>query len=238
MNIVTENGTVLTLEQIQQGIMGVTDSEELKLFGRPMPSLTDMNHPLVVANRVPGKEKTESFGREIFKDTKDTKYVNSWDVMGHEVIVCRDNEGLFAVRMPHAHWRLKNLMQSSVLRFGAVTWKAEVKAMQRLACYVSDPQYTTYVLNGNFIETSKRSGIKYLFRKGAPTLALKPDGEESMKCIAALCLHPLGYYEGTSAGCMTPSDEVIAHLVMMRGDEHFFWRKANQHRSWDARSGV
>lgn len=28
---------------------------------------------------------------------------------------------------------------------------------------------------------------------------------------------------------MTPTDDVIAHLTLMRGDEPMFWRRANQH---------
>lgn len=34
---------------------------------------------------------------------------------------------------------------------------------------------------------------------------------------------------GGSAPSATATDDVIAHLVLMRTDEHLFWRKANQH---------
>jgi hypothetical protein len=44
-----------------------------------------------------------------------------------------------------------------------------------------------------------------------------------------LCLHPIGYYANSWAGAMCPTDDVIAHLMMMRADEPMFWRKANQH---------
>ena len=243
MRIRTDDGTILTLEQVQQGIMGITDSEELLLFGRPMPSLCDESHKVVVASRIPGRERFEAFyaefGRELLGKENSEKYVNSWTVMGHDVILCRDdNKGLFAVRIPHAHWRIGDVMQSSVLRFGAVTAKAEIQAMEKLAEYVSDPQYDNYILSNAFIETSKRSEIKYMFRKGKPTLAFRATADDGMKCLAALCFHPLGYYEGTSCGCMAPTDEIIAHLTMMRGDEHYFWRKSNQHRTWDPRSGL
>lgn len=242
MRIQLENGTVLTLEQVQQGIMAITDSEELLLFGRPMPSLTDSTHRITVAKRVPGRDRFESFyaefGRELLGEENAAKYVNSWNVMGHEVIVCRDDKGIFAIRMPHAHWKLADVMKANVLRFGAVTAKAEIQAMKKLAEYVSDPQYDNYILSNAFIETSKRSEIKYMFRKGKPTLAFRATADDGMKCLAALCFHPLGYYEGTSCGCMAPTDEVIAHLTMMRGDEHYYWRKSNQHRTWDPRSGL
>jgi hypothetical protein len=39
----------------------------------------------------------------------------------------------------------------------------------------------------------------------------------------------MGRYDGTFAGVMPPTDEVVADLLAMRGDEHFFWRKSNQH---------
>jgi type III restriction enzyme len=47
--------------------------------------------------------------------------------------------------------------------------------------------------------------------------------------LCALCLHPIGYYGDTWAGVMCPTDEVIAHLLMMRGSEEKFWANANQH---------
>ena len=39
----------------------------------------------------------------------------------------------------------------------------------------------------------------------------------------------IGYYGNTWAGVMCPTDEVIAHLLMMRGSEEKFWANANQH---------
>jgi hypothetical protein len=47
--------------------------------------------------------------------------------------------------------------------------------------------------------------------------------------LCALCLHPIGYYGDTWAGVMCPTDEVIAHLLMMRGSEEKYWANANQH---------
>ena len=62
----------------------------------------------------------------------------------------------------------------------------------------------------------------YLFRKGRPTIALRQD-EDVNYALCALCLHPIGYYGDTWAGVMCPTDEVIAHLLMMRGSEEKFW---------------
>jgi hypothetical protein len=242
MRIVTEDGTVLTLEQIQQAIMRITDSEELQFFGRPMPSLTDTDHPITVAKRIPDHLYRE-WAREQFEkraSSEDATYVNSWTVLGHDVVVFRDAKGLGVYRMPHCSWKSTDIIKSSLLRFGAVTANCEIKAMQRLSSHVKESQFDSYILSGIFVETSKRSRVKYFFRKGAPTLAYRwiGEGDTHGKCIAALCLHPMGYYEGTSCGCMAPTDEVIAHLLMMRADEHYFWRKANQHRVWDPRSGI
>jgi len=75
-------------------------------------------------------------------------------------------------------------------------------------------------------ETSRK--VTYLFRKGRPTIAMR-EREECAYWLCALCLHPIGYYGDTWAGVMCPTDEVIAHLLMMRGSEEKFWANANQH---------
>jgi len=103
-------------------------------------------------------------------------------------------------------------------------------------------QTESYILNGMFPETSKRSGVTYIFRKGLPTLALRidklEDKRERRHFLAALCQHPLAYYADTFAGCTPPTDEVITHLLMMRSDEHRFWKKSGQHPLNDWRSGL
>lgn len=67
-----------------------------------------------------------------------------------------------------------------------------------------------------------------VFRKGRPTIAIRQT-EEYSRALCALCLHPIGYYGDTWAGAMCPTDEVIAHLLMMRGSEEKYWANANQH---------
>ena len=91
--------------------------------------------------------------------------------------------------------------------------------------------------DGMFMETSKRSGLTYVFRRLRPTIVLDAKGSE-VKIRCCLCMHPIGYYAGTWAGAMTPTDDVIAHLMMMRGDEPMFWRRANQHPSWVPEAGL
>ena len=112
----------------------------------------------------------------------------------------------------------------------AAVWpvEAEQKAQKKLASLISEDLLELYLLTGHFPEISKRSQVTYLFRKGRPTIALRQD-EEVNYALSALCLHPIGYYGDTWAGVMCPTDEVIAHLLMMRGSEEKFWANANQH---------
>ena len=36
---------------------------------------------------------------------------------------------------------------------------------------------------------------------------------------------------------MCPTDDVVAHLMLMLGDEHLFWRKANQRPPYQPKPG-
>jgi hypothetical protein len=100
-------------------------------------------------------------------------------------------------------------------------------------------QLKQYLMTGMFIETSKRSGITYIFRRLKPTVALSPRGAgASMKILCSLCMHPIAYYAGSWAGAMCPTDDVIAHLALMRGDEHMFWKRCNQHPPYRPEAGL
>jgi hypothetical protein len=79
--------------------------------------------------------------------------------------------------------------------------------------------------------------VNYLFRKGRPTIALR-ELEEGSYSLWALCVHPIGYYGDTWTGVMCPTDEVIAHLLMMRGSEEKYWANANQHPADHPNAGV
>jgi len=58
------------------------------------------------------------------------------------------------------------------------------------------------------------------------------------RVLAALCMHPIAYYEDSWAGGMPPTDDVIAHLMLMCGDEPMYWRRSNQHPSWRPEAGI
>lgn len=120
----------------------------------------------------------------------------------------------------------------------------EARALALLGTLISHRQMKGYLLTGTFLEKSPRSGLTYMFRKLRPTVVIdaRPGGieyevgadaatprEDKSYVQCALCLHPIAYYESSWAGAMCPTDDVIAHLTMMRGDEVMLWRRANQH---------
>lgn len=114
---------------------------------------------------------------------------------------------------------------------------AEVKAMEKLAAMVNPFQFKCYFMTGAFVESSKRSGVFYLFRRLRPTIAFRADDKGS-RILTALCLHPVGFYQGTWAGVMVPTDDLLAHLILMRGDERRFWAQANHHPPHTPQSGL
>lgn len=113
----------------------------------------------------------------------------------------------------------------------------ETAAFETLFGLLTPHQWKMYVLTGQFVEASKRANISYIFRRLRPTIALSKNSDP-VKPLAALCMHPIGYYQGTWAGAMVPTDDVIAHLMLMRGDEHMFWRRCNQHPMSAPQAGV
>ena len=113
----------------------------------------------------------------------------------------------------------------------------EMRALALLKTLVNPRQFKAYLLTGTFGETSKRSDVFYVFRRLGTTVAVRLDDPDS-RVLCCLCMHPIGYYRGTWAGAMAPTDDVIAHLMMMRADEHMYWRRAKQHPAWDPLCGV
>jgi len=134
--------------------------------------------------------------------------------------------------------------------FEAWNVDTEITAIERLSTLLSERMFKAYLLTGGFLERSKRSGISYFFRRCRPTIAIRTgksrtrffyeDDEvtDEATILCTLCLHPLGYYRNTFGGAMTPTDDVIAHLLLMRGDEHMLWRRANQHQAAEPESGL
>lgn len=113
----------------------------------------------------------------------------------------------------------------------------EHTALQLLATLVKHHTFKHYLLTGSFLETSRRSGITYMFRKLRPTMAIAHRGD-SMRILCGLCMHPIAYYADSWAGAMCPTDDVIAHLMLMRADEHMFWKRCNQHPTYRPEAGI
>lgn len=114
---------------------------------------------------------------------------------------------------------------------------AEETARRRLLRELSECQANDYLLSDQFCEQGK-SGIRYLLRKNRPTVALRDLGDGRTRTLCALCMHPQAFYEGSWAGSMAPSDEVLTHLLFIRADEHLYWRKANQIHPSQPNSGI
>jgi hypothetical protein len=115
----------------------------------------------------------------------------------------------------------------------------ESNAVHLLGTLVSHRQLRQYMLTGTFMEQSKRSKLYYLFRRLKPTVAIAAEpGKSGSRVVAALCMHPIAYYRGSWAGAMTPTDDVVAHLQMMRGDEAMFWKRSTQHPAYRPEAGL
>jgi hypothetical protein len=158
------------------------------------------------------------------------------------VAIYQEPDGVSKMVIPQSFPEERWLLAMESVYAGAQAWPVdgECKAIEKLATLIPTHLLNSYICTGMFPETSERSKISYVFRRLRPTVAMspRPANGKYMKVIATLCLHPIGYYQDTHAGVMVPTDDVIAHLLLCRADEHLFWRKATQHPVWDARSGI
>lgn len=171
-------------------------------------------------------------------DPDDEQVVNYWvdRRRNREVFILRRAGRAYALAgplPPDGSMKRLNLWMKTIGAADAWDLDAEHRARESLRAMLTERQWRHYDLTGSFFETSPRSRVTYLFRRLRPTVAMTPrwkDGsEDMMRCLAVLCLHPIGYYADSWGGCLVPTDDVIAHLVWMRGDEADFWRHANQH---------
>ncbi len=229
-------------QRLRETINGVASAAG-EWAGAPMPI---DGIPLVMEKRYPfpglnGQCFGKIVGKEDERTESDPIVINSWycDKHNARVYIVQDSDGKRRhVMVPEFGGSRLDL---AVRTLGAVmAWgdDTEGHALEKLRSMITAHAFKCYTFTGGFLETSKRSGVTYFFRRLRPTIALKEQPGIGMKTMAVLCLHPLGYYEGTFAGVMCPTDDVIAHLTLMRGAEPLFWRKANNHPSWKASSGL
>jgi hypothetical protein len=174
----------------------------------------------------------------------DFTVLNQWRVAhrGVDVVVCREANGkITKCFMPAGAGRRFDFLMNTLGVAAGKVWdtRLEARALEKLASLITPHAYSCYVLSGTFLETSRRSGVTYVFRKLRPTVALRGDPKtQHVRPLAVLCMHPLGYYEESWAGVMCPTDDVVAHLILMRGDEHRFWKKSNHHDITDPAAGI
>lgn len=232
----------ITIEGAQRFLNHV--SEEKGFYaGIPMP-LEDM--PLVVHKGHPLRavfQPTDGaplIGTEIVIDNQPHTVHAAWDcrVKNCTAIVLRGPGPVWK------HWLLTvpaakpyDLLVNTLSASAPWTLAAETKALSKLMSLITAHQMEMYVLTGCFVERSKKSGVTYMFRRLRPTIAVREIGGVS-RTLCGLCLHPIGYYQGSFGGVMVPTDDVIAHLLLMRGCEHRYWREANQHPETSVLSGI
>jgi hypothetical protein len=211
--------------------------------GIPMP-LEDQE--LVIEPNYPRAEALMEIGRKDEETEVDRKYAG-YKIrnrfysrkLGRDVVIFESPDG-------KVDWgagpTIHNLNRDITSLGCSVAWgiEQEARAVRTLAGLLRHHQFKQYLLVGMFLETSRRSGLTYLFRKLRPTVVLdiRDKGARDTRIVCALCLHPIAYYANTWAGAMTPTDDVIAHLMLMRGDEHMFWRRANQHAPHTLEAGL
>jgi hypothetical protein len=136
---------------------------------------------------------------------------------------------------PHIHHFLLDLRTLGC----ADAWgiEQETNAVRTLAEHTTHRQFKHYMLTGMLLESSKRSRVTYMFRRLKPTVAMH-EVKGEMRILCALCMHPIAYYAESWAGAMCPTDDVLAHLMLMRGDEPMFWRRCTQHPAWRKQAGL
>jgi hypothetical protein len=220
-------------------------------YGVPIPSMSAATNRLVIARRAPFANRDvpilsmpELVGHVMPRELREIdprKMINCWynrDGMLVYIVEEADGKRRSYVGNPACTERFDMMIETLACRQGAVTPRSEAKAMMNLAERLTEAQVDSYLLNGAFLETSKRSGVRYVFRKGLPTIALRDKANGGIRFLAALCLHALAYFENTFCGSMAPSDDVLAALLLMRSDEHALWKNSNQHPIWALQSGV
>lgn len=231
-----------------------------------LPIMLGENSPLVLAKGHPMKQVYGALGElddgievedcqsSFVCSTADIdeeeRIVNEWWSRKRNCTVLVVDRGgrRYAAKIPRAPDRSMERLGLWLTTIGAAdAWDpaAENRARIHLADMLSERQWFHYDMTGCFLETSPRSKLTYVFRRLRPTLVLSPrwawwhkTQPESMRCLAVLCMHPVGYYSRSWGGCMVPSDDVIAHLSMMRADEAYYWRMANAHDPASPEAGL
>ena len=179
-------------------------------------------------------------GRKEVSEDEGATIINQWWSRQDRCVILMWREASGKIdwgRIPAFHsldYNIRTLMCSDVWGI-----EQESNATQTLATLVSHRQFRQYMLTGMFLESSKRSKVSYIFRRLKPTVAIASDkAKDRLRILCCLCMHPIAFYDGSWAGAMCPTDDVIAHLMLMRGDEPMFWKRSNQHPPYRPESGL
>jgi len=237
-----------------QGIpVPLGDDTPLILHSRhPLADVYDYTHWAPAADSDPDPDDNDDDGETfsfVCSGVNDTERVVNhwWDGRRNRFVYVVDTDGcryaLTDTVSPDRSMERLNLWLTTLGAMDAWRPEAEHTARAALRELLTERQWNQYDLTGSFLETSPRSRVTYLLRRLRPTVAMTPrarytGAENYMRVLAVLCLHPTGYYGGTWAGSLTPSDDVMAHLLMIRGDEARYWGKANQHRPHEPEAGI
>lgn len=202
-----------------------------KLVIEPSYPFAEALNSFKIGEEEPEEEKTTYFkdrkARSIFHCTRRRFTVVTLDKPNGKV-----EYGLVPDRVHHLSIDLRTMGCSEAWGI-----EQERKALDLLATLIPHVQMKHYLLTGTFLERSKRSGLYYFFRRLKPTAVLSTHKGE-VRALCTLCLHPIAHYADSWAGAMCPTDDVLAHLMLMRGDEAMLWRRANQHAPWTAEAGL
>lgn len=205
-------------------------SEREQWAGIPMPL---EGFHLVVEPTYPNAEGLAAINRKEYPAEDGTKIRNSfWSKRLHGTVYIYEENGKIRSLVDRASPHHFTLDLSTLGCMDAWGLEQEHKALQLLGSLIRHRQLKQYILTGMFLERSKRSGLTYCFRRLKPTVVIDAGDETSdqpARIVTALCMHPIAYYSGTWGGAMCPTDDVVAHLMLMRGDEHMLWRRCNQH---------
>jgi hypothetical protein len=221
-----------------RNILRFIADEQNEIGGIPMPL---EGQQLIINPKFSRAEALGKIGAPAAEESADgARLVNSWWSQRHrcDVVVVEEADGRRWATRVRPRSPIDMVLDTVMC---SVAWgiEQEANAIQLLGTLIKPHLFKTYLLTGMFVETSRRSGITYIFRKLRPTIALSPNkSEKRLVPLCTLCLHPIAYYHGTWAGAMCPTDDVVAHLMLMRGDEAMFWRRANQHSPWRPESGM
>lgn len=201
----------------------------------PIPGEDLLTHPSYRFTKVFEEQQLAAFHKKVAERDPDEPIIdiiNGWTctrTRRHVFVIQERREGAKRIGFTYP---LPCVFDYALKTLGLVcAWKleAELKATQKLAELVTPHAFQCYLTTGSFLETSTRSGVTYMFRRCRPTVAMRERSPGDIRILCTLCLHPIGYYDKSYGGSLVPTDDVIAHLLLMRADEPHLWRLANQH---------